>query len=87
MGWVWTELIALAGPAYVFLQLIMALRYRGRWRLAALGPLVLMLPMAIEAALAYKAGVPGWATPLILTSPLAALYLLALAILKGARGQ
>jgi hypothetical protein len=46
-----------------------------------------MLPMAIEAALAYKAGVPGWATPLILTSPLAALYLLALAILKGARGQ
>jgi hypothetical protein len=87
MGWLWTELIALAGPTYLFLQLIMAVRYRGRWRLAALGPLLLMLPLAIEAALAYKAGVPGWPTLLVLTSPVAALYLLVLAILKGAKGQ
>jgi hypothetical protein len=83
MDWLWTELVALGGPAYFFLQIIMGVRYRGRWRLAALAPLLLMLPLAIEAGLAYAAGVPGWPTLLVLVSPVAALYLLLLAVLKG----
>jgi hypothetical protein len=83
MSWLLNELVALAGPAYFFLQLIMAFRYRGRWRLAALGPLVLMVPLALEAGLAYAAGVPGWPTLLVLASPVACLYLLLLAVLKG----
>jgi hypothetical protein len=44
-----------------------------------------MLPMAVEAGLAYAAGVPGWVTGLVVTAPVAACYLLALAILKGWR--
>jgi hypothetical protein len=83
MHWLLIELVALAGPAYFFLQLIMAVRYRGRWRLAALAPLLVMVPLAIEAALAYRAGLPGWPTLLVVTSPVACLYLLALAVLKG----
>src|SRR5687767_579875 len=75
MGWVGTELVALAAPAYFFLQVIMSIRYRGRWRVAALGPLVIMLPMAVEAGLAYAAGVPRWATGLVVTAPVAACYL------------
>jgi hypothetical protein len=85
MGWVGWELVALAGPAYFFLQLIMAIRYRGRWRLAALGPLLIMVPLAVEAGLAYAAGVPGWVTGIVIVAPIAAGYLLALAILKGWR--
>src|SRR5262249_2910920 len=44
MAWMTTELVALAGPAYFFLQLLMVLRYRGRWRMAALAPLLVMVP-------------------------------------------
>jgi hypothetical protein len=83
MGWLLAELVALAGPAYFFLQLMTAVRYRGRWRLAALAPLLLMVPLAIEAGLAYAAGVPGWPSPLVLASPVAFLYLLLVAVLKG----
>jgi hypothetical protein len=82
-----TELVALAGPAYFFLQIIMAIRYRGRWRLAALAPLLFMVPLAIEAGLAYAAGVPGWPTPLVGVAPVACLYLLLLAVLKGWMGS
>ena len=83
LHWLWVELVALAGPAYLFLQVIMAIRYRGRWRLAGLGPLLIMLPLAIEAGLAYAAGVPGWPTLVVVTAPVACLYLLVLAVLKG----
>ena len=87
MDWLLKELVALAGPAYFFLQLIMAVRYRGRWRFAALVPLLLMVPLAIEAGLAYAAGVPGWPTLLVGISPVACLYLLLLAVLKGWAGS
>ena len=40
MEWLIGELVALAGPAYFFLQILTAARYRGRWRVAALVPLV-----------------------------------------------
>lgn len=83
MGWLLAELMALAGPAYFFLQLMTAVRYRGRWRLAALVPLLVMVPLAIEAGLAYAAGVPGWPSLLVRASPAAFLYLLLLAVLKG----
>jgi hypothetical protein len=64
----------------------MAVRYRGGWRLAALTPLLFMVPLTIEAGLAYAAGVPGWPTLLIGISPIAGLYLLLLAVLKGWMG-
>jgi hypothetical protein len=84
--WVIGELVALAGPAYFFLQLLMAIRYRGRWRIAALVPLLVMVPLAVHAALAYAAGSKAWPLLLVLAAPLAFLYLLLVAVAKGAAG-
>jgi hypothetical protein len=81
------ELVALAGPAYFFLQLLTVIRYRGRWRLAALAPLIVMLPLAVDAGRAYAAGVLGWAGPLVLAAPVAFLYLVLVAVAKGYVGS
>jgi hypothetical protein len=78
------ELIALAGPAYFFLQLLMAARYRGRWRLMSLLPLVVMVPLAVQAGFAYAAGSGAWLVRLILAAPFAFGYLLVLAVVRSA---
>jgi hypothetical protein len=77
------ELVALAGPAYFFLQVLTAWRYRGQWRALALVPLLVMVPLAIHAGLAYASGAPGWPVLLVLAAPPAFLYLLLVAIAKG----
>src|SRR5215510_12816874 len=69
--WLIGELVALAGPAYFFLQILMAVRYRGSWRLAALAPLLVMVPLALHAGLAYAGGAPGWPLLLVLATPVA----------------
>ena len=83
MQWLIGELVMLAALAYFFLQLIMAVRYRGRWLLLALLPLVLMLPLAVHAGLAFAAGSSQWAAPLVLAAPLAFTYLMGLAVAKA----
>jgi hypothetical protein len=85
--WLIGELVALAGPAYFFLQLLMAIRYRGRWRIAALVPLLAMVPLAVHAALGYAAGAEAWPLSLVLAAPPAFLYLLLVAVAKGAAGS
>lgn len=87
MEWLVGELLALAGPAYFFLQLLMAARYRGRWRIAALLPLLLMVPLAVHAAFAYAAGSPAWPLLLVLASPLAFAYLICLAVARSSVGS
>lgn len=86
MDWLIAELVTLAGPAYFFLQLLMVARYRGRWRLLALAPLILMLPLAIHAGLAYAAGSSAWPAFLILASPIAFGYLLVIGVAKASAG-
>jgi hypothetical protein len=81
------ELVALAGPAYVFLQILTAMRYRGRWRLAALAPLLVMVPLATHAAAAYAAGAPGWPVLLVLAAPAAFVYLVLVGIVKSTAGS
>jgi hypothetical protein len=85
--WLIGELVALAGPAYFFLQLLMAIRYRSRWRIAALVPLLVMVPLAVHGGLAYAAGAEAWPLLLVLAAPPAFLYLLMVAIAKGAAGS
>ena len=85
--WLIGELVALAGPAYVFLQILMAMRYRGRWRLAALAPLLVMVPLAVHAGLAYAAGAPGWPVLLVLAAPVAFACLLLVGIVKSSAGS
>jgi hypothetical protein len=87
MEWLIGELVALAGPAYFFLQILMAARHRGRWRLAALVPLVVMVPLAIHAGIAYAAGSPAWPLLLILASPFAFVYLVLVGVVKSSVGS
>jgi len=77
------ELLMLAAPLYFFLQVLMARRYRGRWLILSLVPLLVMVPLAIHAGLAFAAGSNLWPLLLILASPLACIYLVGLAVVKA----
>jgi len=83
MDWLIGELLILAGPVYFFLQLLMAVRYRGRWLVISLVPLLLMVPLAVHAGMAFAAGSNVWSVLLILAAPVACVYLLGLAVMKG----
>jgi hypothetical protein len=83
MEWVVGELVMLAVPGYFFLQLLAALRYRGRWRLLALAPLVVMIPLLFHAGAAFAAGSSLWPVLVILASPVAFIYLVGLAVVKA----
>jgi putative Ca2+/H+ antiporter (TMEM165/GDT1 family) len=87
MDWLIGELVALAGPAYFFLQILMAVRYRRPWRIAALVPLTFMVPLAVHAGFAYAAGAPAWPMLLILAAPLAFGYLLLVGVAKATIGS
>jgi hypothetical protein len=65
----------------------MAVRYRGRWRLAALAPLVVMMPLALHACLGYASGAPAWPVLLVLVAPFAFAWLLLVGIVKGRAGS
>jgi hypothetical protein len=85
--WLIGEVVTLAGLAYVFLQILMAVRYRGRWRLAALAPLAVMVPLAVHAGLAFAAGAPAWPALLVLVAPFAFCWLLLVGAVKGSAGS
>jgi hypothetical protein len=87
MEWLIGELVALAGAAYVFLQILTVARYRGRWRVAALVPLLVMVPLAVHAGLAYAVGAPGWPMLLVLTAPIAFVYLVLVGVVKSSIGS
>lgn len=83
MNWLIGELVMLAPPAYFFLQVLMAVRYRGRWLVLSLVPLLIMVPLTAHAGLAFAAGSNMWPVLIILAAPVAFLYLLILAIVKA----
>ena len=83
MDWLIGELVMLAAPAYFFLQALMAVRYRGRWLVFSLVPLLFMVPLALHAAFAFAAGSNLWPLLLIFASPIAFAYLLGLAVVKA----
>jgi hypothetical protein len=83
MEWLVGEAVALAAPAYFFMQLLMAVRYRGGWRLLALAPLLVMVPLGLHAAVAFAAGSNLWPLLVILAAPVAFVYLVGLAAAKA----
>ena len=87
MDWLIGELVMLAAPAYFFLQALMAARYRGRWLVLSLVPLLFMVPLALHAALAFASGSGLWPLLLIFASPIAFAYLLGLAVIKASVAQ
>ena len=86
MDWLIGELVMFAAPAYFFMQLVTTVRYRGRWRVLSLVPLIFMVPLAIHAGFALAAGANLWPVLLILASPVAFAYLLALVVVKAIAG-
>jgi hypothetical protein len=83
MDWLIGELVMLAVPAYFFVQVLMAVRYRGRWLVLSLVPLLFMVPLAVHAGFALALGSDLWPVQLILASPIAFAYLLGLATVKA----
>jgi hypothetical protein len=85
-GWFGDTIVSavfLSVPAYFVLQILLGLAWSGRWRLAALAPVLLMLPAIGHAALALAAGSNIWPIVVIFTAPLAVLYLAALLLARG----
>ena len=68
-------LAMVAVPGYWVLQFFLAKHYDGGWRIAALVPLVVMVPLLAYTAFAFVAGSNLWPLMLILASPLAFVYL------------
>jgi hypothetical protein len=72
-------LVMLGVPAYLVLQVVLAIWYRGAWRLAALAPLLVMLPLVLFVGCAVSAGSNIAPVLIFLAAPPCCLYLGALA--------
>ena len=75
------DLIFLCVPGYFLLQAALTFRTSGRWRKASLVPAVIMTPIVAVTALAFAAQSNLWPLLLILTAPLACLYLVVLSVI------
>ena len=64
---------------YLVLQLLLPIRWSGRWRIAALLPLIAFVPAIIHAGYGIATASNLWPLLLIVVAPLAFLYLLILA--------
>jgi hypothetical protein len=76
--------IMLTVPLYFLLQLWLPFRWSGGWRLAALAPLVAVLPALVWSGYALFDNSNLWPVPVILPSPLCFFYLLVLCVLHRA---
>jgi hypothetical protein len=76
-------LVMLAVPGYFVLQFLTTFFWRGRWRLASLLPLIVMVPAAGHASFALAAGSNLWPILVILAAPFALLYLVVLGAAWG----
>ncbi len=72
-----TAAISIIG--YLILQPFLAYRFSGGWRIAALVPLIAIVPVVIHAGYGIATASNLWPLFLIISTPLAFLYLLILA--------
>jgi len=79
LGFAIMSIAGLALLGYLVLQPVMAFRLSGGWRMAALAPLIVTIPLVVQAAYALEAGSNLWPLWLIFATPFAFLYLLVLA--------
>lgn len=78
-------LAMLSVPGYFVLQVWLARSWSGGWRLASLLPLAVMLPVGLHALFALLAGSNIWPLLVILTAPLACLFLVVLLVTRSVR--
>ena len=72
---------------YLVLQPLMAFRLSGVWRIAALVPLIAVVPVIAHAAYAFTQGSNIWPLGLIFFMPFAFLYLLVIAATRWLAGR
>jgi hypothetical protein len=70
-------------PFYVILQTWFGLAFTGRWRLAALVPLLGFIPALIISLDALSRNSNLWPIPVIFFAPLGCIYLLAVGMARG----
>lgn len=75
-------LFYLAVPAYLIVQIWLAIRWRDRWRIFALLPLLVMIPIWLFSFFALSRGSNLWPLWIIFISPLALGYLLLLGLVR-----
>jgi hypothetical protein len=75
------DLIFLAIPGYFLLQATLTLGTSGGWRKATLVPAAIMVPVLAYTVLAFAAQSNLWPLLLLLSAPLACLYLVVLGII------
>jgi hypothetical protein len=71
-------LAMLATPGYFILQIWTAAKLTGRWRTAALVPLVLAVPLLVWCAYAFADQSNLWPVPFLLFAPFGTCYLVVL---------
>jgi hypothetical protein len=75
------DLIFLCVPGYFLLQAVLTLCTSGGWRKATLVPAVIMVPVLAYTVLAFAAQSNLWPLLLLLSAPLACLYLVVLGVI------
>jgi hypothetical protein len=75
------DLIFLAIPGYFLLQAALTYWTSGGWRKATLVPAVIMVPVLVYTVLAFAAQSNLWPLLLILSAPLACLYLVVVGVI------
>jgi hypothetical protein len=83
-AWQWALFFALmwSPVAYLVAQVSTLRRFQGRWRVAALAPIVPMAIVLVYTLSAFRAGSNLFPLVLIFTSPIAFLYLMVLVVLR-----
>jgi hypothetical protein len=79
LGTVIMSMAAISIIGYLILQPFLAFRFSGGWRIAALVPLIAIVPVIIHAGYGIATASNLWPVFLIISTPLAFLYLLILA--------
>jgi hypothetical protein len=82
LGMLVAGFVVLAVPGYFVLHVALSLLCSGRWRIAALAPLLVMVPAVAHAAVALAAQSTLWPLLVILTAPFAFLYLAGVLVVR-----
>jgi len=70
-------------PLYIVLQTWFGYAWSGRWRIAALAPSIVFVPVLIYALVGLAQGANLWPLPLIVLSPFGVAYLLGIRIVHA----
>jgi hypothetical protein len=82
--WLGTAILASA-PIYLVLQIVLVVLWRGRWRIAALVPLIVILPALAMTAYEALHGSNLAPLPFIAAAPAALIYLVIAGIIHEVR--